>query len=42
VSYALAAYGLVVGAVAAYAAWLAQARRRLERELASLASRNHG
>ena len=41
-SYAVAAYALVVGGVAAYAAWLAQARRRLERELASQPDRNHG
>ena len=35
-SYVLAAYALAVGGIAAYAAWLAQARRRLERELTAL------
>ena len=32
-SYALAAYALVVGGITAYAAWLASARRALRREL---------
>ena len=41
-SYAVAAYALVVGGLAAYAAWLARARRRLERELAAWPGRNHG
>ena len=41
-SYAVAAYALAVVGVAAYAAWLGQARRRLERELASPPGRNHG
>ena len=34
-SYALAAYGLVIGGVFAYGAWLARTRRRLARELAT-------
>jgi hypothetical protein len=41
-SYALAAYALVVGGITAYAAWLASARRALVRELASHPPRNHG
>lgn len=41
-SYALAAYLVAVGGVAAYAAWLARARRQLERELASAPERNDG
>jgi heme exporter protein CcmD len=42
VSYVLAAYGLAVGGVAAYAAWLARTRRQLERELAGAPQRNDG
>jgi hypothetical protein len=41
-SYALAAYGVVVGGVLAYAAWLARTRRRLTRELAAQAVPNRG
>jgi hypothetical protein len=42
VSYALAAYAIVVGGLVAYGAGLARARRRLERELAAPSLRNHG
>ena len=41
-SYALAAYAVVIGGVFAYAAWLARARRRLLRELAAHAVSNGG
>lgn len=41
-SYVLAAYGVVVGGVAAYAAWLARTRRHLARELAAAPQRNDG
>ena len=41
-SYAFAAYALVVGGVVAYAAWLARTRRQLERELAGAPQRNDG
>ena len=41
-SYALAAYALVVAGLAAYAAWLARARRRLQRELLDRPARDHG
>ena len=41
-SYALATYGLVIVGVLAYAAWLTRTRRRLERELATLALPNRG
>ena len=34
-SYALAAYVLVIGGVFAYASWLARVRRRLAREFAA-------
>jgi CcmD family protein len=42
VSYALAAYAIAVGGIAAYAAWLARQRRALESELRSEPLRNHG
>jgi CcmD family protein len=42
VSYAAAAYLVVAGGVAAYAAWLARARRQLERELSGVRERNDG
>jgi hypothetical protein len=42
VSYALVAYALVVGGVAAYGAWLARTRKQLERELAAASERNDG
>jgi CcmD family protein len=42
VSYALATYGVVIAGVLAYAAWLARARRRLERELAARPFPNRG
>jgi CcmD family protein len=42
VSYALAAYGLVIAGVLAYATWLANTRRRLERELAARPLPNRG
>jgi CcmD family protein len=42
VSYALAAYGVVIGGVVAYATWLARTRRQLERELAAAPQRNDG
>jgi CcmD family protein len=41
-SYALAAYVVVVGGVVAYGAWLARRRKQLERELAAAAERNDG
>ena len=41
-SYALATYGVVIAGVLAYAAWLARARRRLERELAARPFPNRG
>jgi hypothetical protein len=40
-SYALAAYAVVVAGLATYAAWLARARRRL-RELLDRPARNDG
>jgi CcmD family protein len=42
VSYAVAAYLVVIAGIAAYAAWLARARRQLERELPGVPERNHG
>jgi CcmD family protein len=42
VSYALASYGVVIAGVLAYGAWLARARRRLERELAAHPFPNRG
>ena len=41
-SYALAAYAVVLGGVFAYAAWLARARRRLARALAAPPDPNGG
>jgi CcmD family protein len=41
-SYALAAYAVVAGGIAAYAAWLARARRQLAAELAAAPERNDG
>ena len=41
-SYALAAYAVVLGGLAAYAAWLGRTRRQLERELAGAPQRNDG
>ena len=41
-SYALAAYGVVIAGVLAYATWLASARRRLEHELATRPLPNRG
>ena len=41
-SYALAAYGVVIGGVLAYAAWLAHTRRRLARALAAPPDSNGG
>ena len=40
--HALATYGVVIAGVLAYAAWLARARRRLERELAARLFPNRG
>jgi CcmD family protein len=42
VSYAVAAYLVVIGGVAAYAGRLARARRQLERELSGARERNDG
>jgi len=42
VSYALAAYALVIVGVLAYAVWLARARRRLARQLVGHRFSNRG
>jgi len=42
VSYAAAAYVVVIGGVFAYAVWLARTRRRLARELADQTFSNGG
>jgi CcmD family protein len=42
VSYAIAAYLVAIGGVAAYGAWLVRTRRQLEHELSGATQRNDG
>jgi hypothetical protein len=42
VSYALAAYALVIGAVLAYTGWLVRSAARLARELRARTTANRG